>query len=155
MISAARVIKTRDEIELLKMASSIGDAAMWKIKHEWLKPGVREREIEAKVHEFMLERGCEIIYDIIVASGGNTSPYRRWATDKMIRQGDLVIVDINAVGPGGYFIDFVRNFKCAGKMNQQEIDLYKEVYDSMYAGIEMLKPGNTTGDVVRKVPQVR
>jgi len=48
------VIKTRDEIELLKQASSIGDAAMWRIKHEWLKPGVREREIEAKVHEFML-----------------------------------------------------------------------------------------------------
>ncbi|MCK5418010.1 MAG: aminopeptidase P family protein, partial [Desulfobacterales bacterium] len=107
-LSAARTIKTRDEIELLKQASAIGDAAMWKIKYEWLKPGVREREIEAKVHEFMLERGAEIIYDIIVASGGNTSPYRRWATDKMIRQGDLVIVDINAVGPSGYFVDFVR-----------------------------------------------
>ena len=80
-VSRARVVKTPDEIELLKQASSIGDAAMWKIKYEWLKPGVREREIEAKVHEFMLERGCEIIYDIIVASGGNTSPYRRWATD--------------------------------------------------------------------------
>jgi len=45
---------------------------MWKIKYEWLKPGVREREIEANVHQFMLERGCEIIYDIIVASGGRT-----------------------------------------------------------------------------------
>ena len=101
-ISKARTIKTRDEIELLKQASSIGDAAIWKIKYEWLKPGVRERDIEAKVHEFMLERGCEIIYDIIVASGGNTSPYRRWATDKLIRQGDLVIVDIHAVGPSGY-----------------------------------------------------
>ena len=125
---------------MLKQASSIGDAAMWKIKYEWLKPGVREREIEAKVHEFMLERGCEIIYDIIVASGGNTSPYRRWATDKLIRQGDLVIVDINAVGPSGYFIDFVRCFKCGGaqgmKMTQKEIDLYREVYDSMYAGLE-------------------
>src|SRR6202162_1333420 len=98
-MSAARVVKTPDEIELLKQASSIGDAAMWKIKYEWLKPGVREREIESKVHEFMLERGCEIIYDTLVASGGNTSPYRRWATDKLIRQGDLVIVDINAVGP--------------------------------------------------------
>src|SRR5215470_12052920 len=155
-ISAARVVKTRDEIELLKQASSIGDAAMWKIKYEWLKPGVREREIEAKVHEFMLERGCEIIYDIIVASGGNTSPYRRWATDKLIRQGDLVIVDINAVGPSGYFIDFVRLFKCGGaygmKMTPKEIDLYKEVYDSMYAGIEQLKPGNTTADVVKKFP---
>ena len=153
LISSARVVKTRDEIELLKMSSSIGDAAMWRIKYEWLKPGVREREIEAKVHEFMLERGCEIIYDIIVASGGNTSPYRRWATDKIIRQGDLVIVDINAVGPSGYFIDFVRCFKCAGVLNQKEIGLYREVYDSMYAGLEKLKPGNTTADVAAAFPK--
>ena len=152
-MSAARVVKTRDEIELLKQASAIGDAAMWKIKYEWLKPGVREREIEAKVHEFMLERGCEIIYDIIVASGGNTSPYRRWATEKMIRQNDLVIVDINAVGPSGYFVDFVRCFKCAGKMTQPEIDLYHEVYDSMYAGIENLRPGKTTADVAAEFPK--
>jgi Xaa-Pro aminopeptidase len=156
-VSKARVVKTRDEIELLKQASSIGDAAMWRIKYEWLKPGVREREIEAKVHEFMLERGCEIIYDIIVASGGNTSPYRRWATDKLIRQGDLVIVDINAVGPSGYFIDFVRCFKCGGpqgtKMTQKEIDLYHEVYDSMYAGLEKLRPGNTTADVAACFPE--
>ena len=151
-LSAARVVKTRDEIELLKQASSIGNAAMWKIKYEWLKPGVREREIEAHVHKFMLDQGCEIIYDIIVASGGNTSPYRRWATDKMIQQGDLIIVDINAVGPSGYFVDFVRCFKCAAKMNQQEIDLYREVYDSMYAGIEQMKPGNTTADVAAVFP---
>lgn len=153
LMSKARVVKTPDEIELLKMSSAIGDAAMWKIKYEWLKPGVREREIEAKVHEFMLERGCEIIYDIIVASGGNTSPYRRWATDKMIRQGDLIIVDINAVGPSGYFVDFVRCFKCAAKMNQKEIDLYREVYDSMYAGIAKLRPGNTTADVAAAFPE--
>jgi Xaa-Pro aminopeptidase len=152
-MSKARVVKTRDEIELLKQASSIGDAAMWKIKYEWLKPGVRERDIEAKVHEFMLSQGCEIIYDIIVASGGNTSPYRRWATDKIIRQGDLVIVDINAVGPSGYFVDFVRCFKVASKMTQQEIDLYREVYDSMYAGLAQLKPGNTTADVAAAFPE--
>jgi Xaa-Pro aminopeptidase len=155
-VSKARTVKTRDEIELLKQASSIGDAAMWKIKYEWLKPGVREREIEAKVHEFMLERGCEIIYDIIVASGGNTSPYRRWATDKLIRLGDLVIVDINAVGPSGYFIDFVRCFKCGGaqgtRMTPKEIDLYREVYDSMYAGLDKLRPGNTTADVAAAFP---
>jgi Xaa-Pro aminopeptidase len=153
VMSKARVVKTRDEIELLKQASSIGDAAMWKIKYEWLKPGVRERDIEAKVHEFMLSQGCEIIYDIIVASGGNTSPYRRWATDKIIRQGDLVIVDINAVGPSGYFVDFVRCFKVAAKMTDQEIALYREVYDSMYAGMAELRPGNTTADVAAKFPE--
>ncbi|TSA41696.1 MAG: aminopeptidase P family protein [Betaproteobacteria bacterium] len=152
-MSAARVVKTRDEIELLKQSSTIGDAAMWQIKYNWLKPGITEREIEAKVHEFMLDRGCEIIYDIIVASGGNTSPYRRWATNKMIRQGDLLIVDINATGPSGYFIDFVRCFKCAEKMNQQEIGLYREVYDSMYAAIDKLRPGNTTADVAACFPK--
>ncbi|WP_448600875.1 M24 family metallopeptidase [Thermoflexus hugenholtzii] len=152
-MSAARVVKTRDEIELLKIAAAIGSAAMWKIKYEWLKPGVRERDIEAKVHEFMLSMGCEVIYDIIVASGGNTSPYRRWATDKIIQQGDLVIVDINAVGPGGYFVDFVRCFKCAAKMTQEEIDLYREVYDSMYAAIDKLRPGNTTADVAACFPE--
>jgi len=151
-MSRARTVKTRDEIELLKMSASIGDAAMWHIKHEWLIPGVTERQIEAHVHKFMLDRGCEIIYDIIVASGGNTSPYRRWATDKIVQQGDLLIVDINAVGPGGMYIDFVRTMKCAAKMTQQEIDLYRETYDSLYAGMENLRPGMTTADVVSKFP---
>ena len=152
-ISRARIVKTIDEIEQLKMSASIGDAAMWHVKHEWLKPGITERQIEAKVHEFMLSRGCEIIYDIIVATGGNTSPYRRWATDKLIQQGDLMIIDINAVGPGGYFIDFVRTFKCGAKMTQKEIDLYRETYDSMYAGLENLRPGMTSADVVSKFPE--
>ncbi|MCF3592402.1 Xaa-Pro peptidase family protein [Rhodobacteraceae bacterium LMO-12] len=152
-MSRARVIKTVDEIEQLKMSASIGDAAMWHVKHEWLKPGITERQIEAKVHEFMLSRGCEIIYDIIVASGGNTSPYRRWATDKIVQQGDLIIIDINAVGPGGYFIDFVRTFKCAAKMSQLEIDLYRETYDSMYAGLANLRPGMTSADVASQFPQ--
>ena len=152
-LSEARVVKLPDEIELLKQAATIGDGAMWRIKHEWLKPGVRERDIEAKVHEYMLSQGCEIIYDIIVASGGNTSPYRRWATDKIIRNGDLVIIDINAVGPGGYFIDFVRCFKAGyQKLTPKERDLYKEVYDSMYAGIENLRPGRTTADVAKAFP---
>ena len=152
-MSAARVIKTPDEIELLKQAATIGDGAMWRVMNEWAKPGVRERDIEAKVHDYMISQGCEIIYDIIVASGGNTSPYRRWATDKLFRQGDLVIVDINAVGPSGYFIDFVRCFKVAGKPTQKEIDLYKECYDSLYAGIEQLRPGKTTRDVALNFPE--
>ena len=44
-MSRARTVKTRDEIELLKMSASIGDAAMWHIKHEWLRPGITERQL--------------------------------------------------------------------------------------------------------------
>ena len=40
-----------------------------------------------KVNEYLYENGFDFVYDIIVASGGNTSPYRRWHTDKVIRAG--------------------------------------------------------------------
>ena len=42
-MSQARRIKTPDEIELLKISSSLGDAAMWKIQNEWLKPASARR----------------------------------------------------------------------------------------------------------------
>ncbi|MCL6592349.1 MAG: Xaa-Pro peptidase family protein [Alicyclobacillus sp.] len=150
----ARVIKTPDEIECLKIAAAHGDAAMWMAMNEWAKPGVTEREVSAKVNEYLYRRGFDFVYDIIVASGGNTSPYRRWATDKLLRVGDLVIIDINAIGPGGYFIDFVRCFKVGGvKPTQKELDLYKECYESLYRAIEKMKPGNTTADVAAEFPE--
>jgi Xaa-Pro aminopeptidase len=153
VMSSARVRKTPDEIECLKISSAIGDTSFWKIENEWLKPGVKESYITAKVNEYLYEQGFDFVYDIIVASGGNTSPYRRWHTDRVIRQGDLVIVDQNAIGPGGYFVDFVRTFKVDSKMTQKEQDLYKECYESMYAAIEMMKAGNTTADVASKFPK--
>jgi Xaa-Pro aminopeptidase len=152
-MSGARVVKTPDELECLKISSAIGDTAFWRIEHEWLRPGVKESFITAKVNEYLYEQGFDFVYDIIVASGGNTSPYRRWHTDKVIREGDLVIIDQNAVGPGGYFVDFVRCFKVGGRWTPKEKDLYKECYASMYAAIEQMKAGNTTADVAARLPE--
>jgi Xaa-Pro aminopeptidase len=151
-MSAARVVKTPDEIELLKQSAAIGDACMYKARYEWAKPGITERELSGKMIEYMYAKGCEIVYEIIVASGGNTSPYRRWPTDKIIRQGDLVIIDNNTVGPSGYFVDYVRCFKVESKPTPKEKDLYKECYDSLMAAIEQMKPGNTSKDVAEKFP---
>ncbi len=152
-MSGARVVKTPDELESLKISAAHGDAAMWMAIHEWAKPGVREAEVCAKVNEYLYRSGFDFVYDIIVASGGNTSPYRRWHTDKIIRQGDLMIVDINAVGPGGYFIDFVRCWKVDAKPTLKEKDLYKRCYDSLYAGIAAVRPGATTADVAANFPE--
>lgn len=151
-MSEARVVKTPDEIEGLKISAAYGDAAMWRAIHEWAKPGVKESYICAKVNEYLYEEGFDFVYDIIVASGGNTSPYRRWHTDKILRQGDLVIIDINAIGPSGYFVDFVRCFKVAGKPTPKEKSLYRETYDSLQAAIAQFRPGATTADVAKQFP---
>ena len=44
-----------------------------------------------------------------------------------------------AIGPGGYFVDFVRCFKVDQPLTTKEKDLYKECYESMYAAIEQMK----------------
>ena len=151
-MSEARVVKTPDEIECLKISSAFGDGAMWQAIHEWAKPGVKESYVCAKVNEYLYQEGFDFVYDIIVASGGNTSPYRRWHTDKILRQGDLVIVDINAIGPGGYYVDFVRCFKVRGKPTPKEKELYKECYGSLQAAIAEFRPGVTSDKVAAKFP---
>src|SRR5207253_1349414 len=120
----------------------------------WAEGGedVMVRKMADSVYAVLKEAGVEnerIGIDVMdmLASGGNPSPYRRWHTDKLIRQGDLVIVDINQVGPGGYFNDYVRTFLVDAEPTKEIKGLYRECYDSMYAGLEMLRPGNTTADV--------
>lgn len=149
-MSKARVRKTPDELELLKIAASYGDGAMWRAINEWTKPGIPEKEITANVNQYLYRNGFDHVYDIIVASGGRTNPYGRWATNKVLRQGDLVICDINAVGPGGYFVDYVRTWKVDAEPTKVERRLYEQCYDQLYSAIEELRPGNTTKDVAEK-----
>jgi Xaa-Pro aminopeptidase len=151
-MSKAIVRKTPDELELLKLTAAYGGGAMWRSMNKWTEPGVREKEITAKVTDYLYSAGFDHVYDIIVASGGRSNPYGRWATEKLLRQGDLVICDISGTGPGGYFIDFVRTWKVDANPTDEEIELYEECYDQLYQAIEQLQPGNTTKDVAEEFP---
>ena len=76
---------------------------------EWTKPGVSERRDHRQGQRVHLDSsGFDVVYEIIVASGGNTVSLPPLAHRQDLPPGRSVIVDINAVGPGGYFIDFVR-----------------------------------------------
>ncbi len=152
-ISRARVIKTSDEIECLKLSAAHGDVALWKLMHEWSVPGVSEAELVGKASGYLWGKGFDFVPDPIIASGGNTSPYRRWHTDKVIRQGDLVICDLGAAGPGGYCCDMIRTWKVASKPTAQEKDLFKECHESLHKAIDALKPGATTADVAKCLPE--
>jgi len=149
----ARKIKTRDEIELIKRTINMVNALFAKIRDEWLRPGISEIELSAKFSEWMIAHGFEAIPQLIVASGRNTNPYRRWTTSKITKEGDLVIIDIAGPGPGGYWCDFTRTF-IAGKAKPTEEDkeTYWEAYNSLYDAIKAIKPGATTKDIAEKFP---
>ena len=87
LMEKARVIKTRDEFELLKQTCFLVDCVYDKIRRRWIKPGVKEAELKGKISNFLLSNNCST-YGGNVASGSNSNPYHRGGgTDKMLGYG--------------------------------------------------------------------
>ncbi len=147
-ISDARLIKTEGELALLKIACSIADAAFEKARHEWVVPGARESQVYAKINGYCLEQGMEPSPGgIVLASGANTNPYLRTWTDKVIRCGDMVIIDIPNVAYMGYGVDYVRCWPCASSFTKEQKKVYTVCYEMLQNAIKAIKPGNTSADI--------
>jgi Xaa-Pro aminopeptidase len=151
----ARWIKTKDELELLKISASICNSAFYWARNKWVVPGVTEMEAEAKIVEFILSEGCDFSAGSVVASGGNTNPYNRvHATDKIIQPGDMVILDIASACSSymGYSCDFVRCWPIGTKFTKEQKRVYRECYDYLQSATKQMRPGNTTADIARAFP---
>ncbi|MHA1596344.1 MAG: M24 family metallopeptidase [Candidatus Asgardarchaeia archaeon] len=88
--------KSREEIENHKVAADIAVKAM-KAAIETIAPGVSESEVAAEAESVMRRNGAEIAFKTIVASGKNSAdPHHNTSRDKLIKDGELVIVDLGA-----------------------------------------------------------
>ena len=136
----ARAAKTKDEINCLKMAAAIVDVA-WQAVYEAIKPGIRDREIEAVAHEALLRAGAETIGFVPVTSG---APAR--STDKRVQVGDVVTIDFVGITYMGYTTCYYRSFVVGRKPTAKERDMHKKCYERIYKVIEAIRPGATTAD---------
>ncbi|MFQ5912046.1 MAG: M24 family metallopeptidase [Nitrospinota bacterium] len=151
-IKKARLTKTQDELELLKIACSVADACFWRLREEWVEPGVREVDVAGKITDFFFSHGFQMARPGAVASGCNTNPYLRGWTDKVINRGDMVIIDLAGENYMGYSVDYVRCWPVCAPFTREQKEVYKECYESMYAAMDAIKPGATTADVARAFP---
>lgn len=142
----ARMIKTKDEIECMKIAYAIGESAL-QAGLEILRPGIRECEVQAVIWKRALELGAEWLQSPAIVTS-KTTPYRRFTSDNIILEGDSVIIDIGPVF-NGYFSDFVRTWYCGKytKPRQKEKDAFQRAYEVLQHVIQSMKPGTTTGEV--------
>src|SRR5258708_30363145 len=93
----ARAIKNEDEQEALRMVGAIGDAAHWEFM-KFLQPGRTENQLTAHIMQYLYSvPGMEDVEDIIVSSGPNASPNWRNFSDRIIRPGELGIIDLAAL----------------------------------------------------------
>ena len=65
--------------------------------------------------------------------------------DKKLKDGDILNIDVTVIVDGWYG-DTSRMF-VAGKLDRKSERLIQVTHDSLFKGIEMVKPGNTFGDI--------
>ena len=89
----ARIIKTKDEIELLKTAAAMVDAAYEEIARN-IRPGVRENDLVAIANKVLYTFGSDLVECVNCVSGPRSQPHSHLFSDRIIRPGELVFLDI-------------------------------------------------------------
>ncbi len=149
-LDEARMIKTKDEIELMRITCANAEKAFVDIM-EAIKPGTRECDLVGLGIKALYEQGVDHTEDLVCCSGYNTNPFGWSFTDKPIRPGDLVYIDVDGASYQGYMSCVYRTFSC-GKATEEQKELYEECRSMLYAGMSAVKDGNTTHDIVDKWP---
>ena len=138
-INSLRQIKDAAEIFCIRRACEIADKSFAEIL-KFIKAGVREFEVAAKLEYIMRKFGSErAAFDTIVASGVRSSLPHGRATDKIIQQGDFVTLDFGAV-VNGYHSDMTRTV-CVGKASTRQREIYNAVLDAQIYGLEIIQAG--------------
>ncbi|WP_117169250.1 M24 family metallopeptidase [Paraliobacillus sediminis] len=141
LVEKLRLIKTDDEIAILKEAAKIADAAFEYILTV-IKPGVREIDISNELEFFMRKQGAiSSSFDIIVASGFRSALPHGVASDKKIENGELVTLDFGALYKG-YCSDITRTV-AVGDISDELHIIYDTVLQAQLKGVEGIKAGIT------------
>ena len=152
IVERARIVKDRVEIAALREAARrltpVAEAAF-----SMVRPGVAERVIAARIESALREQGFERpAFDTIVASGPNGALPHYRAGDRLLAEGDLVVLDFGGV-LDGYCSDLTRTV-AVPPVSAEAHRVCAAVREAQQAAIDAVKPGVATTDVDRAARRV-
>jgi Xaa-Pro dipeptidase len=150
LMQDVRLIKSSAEVAVMQEASAIAEAVT-ESAIAAVRPGVREYDVVAEAMRTLYSLGGEMAHlaTPFVASGEHMSPPNRFSSDKLIREGDLVFIDIGAMW-NGYYADMGRTVIC-GRPSRRQREVFTAVRRALEAATEMMRAGNTNDDVAAAV----
>lgn len=141
IIEEIRLIKTNEELDIMKKAAKIADDAFEHIQ-SFIKPGVKEIDISNELEFFMRRQGAtSSSFDTIVASGIRSAFPHGVASEKEIQSGELVTLDYGALYQG-YCSDITRTV-AVGEISSELREIYDIVLEANLLGVNGIKPGLT------------
>ncbi len=125
---------------------------------EFAVPGVTTQEIDDRIRAFTLDHGALPAclgykgYEKTVCTSINHVVCHGIPGDKVLKDGDVVNID-HTVIVDGWHGDSSRMY-AIGEINTRAKRLIDVTYESLDAGLAMVKPGNTFGDIGWAIQQV-
>ena len=137
--------KDADEVRQIEHAvgvvAQVLDAAI-----ERVRPGVKERELEAEITRVYRAHSGTHAFDPIVASGANALLLHYRDNAGRLEAGDLLLIDTGA-SIDGYKADISRTFPVDGRFTDRQRQVYDVVLDAERQVIDAVRPGGLIGDL--------
>jgi Xaa-Pro aminopeptidase len=144
VLSALRMRKSLDEVTCMEAAGDIVSRAMDRAL-DVIEGGRTERWVAEQLRRFLMEAGADSADYILVQAGDASAAPHHMPSDRQIRTGEPVLVDI-AARVGGYFADTTQQVFIGSPP-----DDYRAAYDAVAAahreGVESARPGIEIQDI--------
>lgn len=146
----AELFTRKDEAEIaeLRKAGHAIDAVHAQVP-QLLQAGRTEAEVAHELDKLIL-REHSVIDFVIVGSGPNGANPHHSFSDRVLAEGEPVVVDIGGTLPSGYHSDCTRTYVVGGdisKAPQDFQDAYAVLADAQAAARAAAHPGSTAADI--------
>ncbi len=144
-IEPFRQIKTTGEIDLIRAAAAVSDHAM-SLVPQLVHPGISELELAWEMEKTMRENGADAMaFPLIVAFGPNSALPHHQPSDRKLRVGEIVLVDMGAE-INGYKSDLTRTFYFGPEADDQYLAVYNLVQAALNNAINNIQPGISSNE---------
>ena len=140
-----RMVKDAAEIDALRKAGAAIDRVHARVP-EFLVPGRTEADVAADIAEAVVAEGHSGVAFIIVGSGPHGADPHHECSDRELRAGDIVVVDIGGPYEPGYNSDSTRTYSI-GEPDAEVARRYAVLQRAQQAAVEAVRPGVTAEQV--------
>jgi len=146
VINRLRMIKSKQEIDLMQEACNLTDKAFRRVL-KFVKPGVMEYEIQAEfAHEFIRNGSNFADYYPIIASGPGACVLHYIKNDEPCKDGDVILIDTGA-SYSNYNADMTRCIPVNGKFTKRQKQVYNACLRVMKNTIALVKKGGNWKEI--------
>lgn len=140
-IDRCRLVKNSKEISLMQKAQSVSDAAFAELLGV-IHAGMTEKQVANELDYLLRKHGAdENSFDTIVGSGPNGALCHAYPGERVLQQGDMVVLDFGSK-VDGYCSDMTRTI-AIGQPCDELMKVYAVVKEAQKRGLAALRPGVT------------